>query len=118
MDLSEFVAHYGIKGMRWGVRKKSSSSTSERTRYSKSPKKLSDEELAKRIKRMETEKRYNQLNRPDTNKGKEIAAEILQSVGSRVAKTVLTGGSLLAIKLALESQFGSGVGSEVTKRLK
>ena len=115
-SVEAILSHYGKKGMRWGVRKDKPSAT--RTLYSKAPKKLGDAELAKRIKRMETEKKYNQLNRKDVSAGKQLAAEILTSTGRRVATTVLTGASLVAIKAALSSQFGEGVGEAATRRLK
>lgn len=130
--LTEFLEHYGVKGMRWGVRKtsasraggsgfkklKARSASTQRTRFSKAPKKLSTEELNRRISRMETEKKYNQLNRRDVSAGQRFAADVLGSVGRNVAKTVLTGAGLLAIKTALNSKLGKGVGSEVTRRLK
>jgi hypothetical protein len=111
------LSHYGKKGMKWGVRKAGSSST-ERTTFAKAPKKLSDVELGKRIKRMETEKKYNQLNRKDVSEGKKLVADILTSSGRKVATTVLTGASLVAIKAALTSKLGESVAAEATRRLK
>jgi hypothetical protein len=110
------LSHYGKKGMKWGVRKDRPSTS--RTTFTKAPSKLSDVELAKRIKRMETEKKYNQLNRKDISEGKKVVNEILASTGRRVATTVLTGASLLAIKTALSSKFGESVGEAATRRLK
>lgn len=111
-----FVAHYGVKGMRWGSRKAASSTT--RTTFSKAPSKLSTTELNARIKRMETEKKYNQLNRQDVSEGKQFVADVMKGAGRRVATTVLTGASLIAIKTAISSKFGEGVGEAVTRRLK
>lgn len=117
--VEDVLSHYGKKGMKWGVRKASSGgSSSQRTTFTKAPKKLSDIELGKRIKRMETEKKYNQLNRKDVSEGKKLVADILTSSGSRVAKTVLTGAGLLAVRAALTSKFGEGVGEAATRRLK
>lgn len=116
----EFLSHHGVKGMRWGVRRKSGGSggSSSRTTFKKSPKKLSDVELNKRIKRMETEKKYNQLNKKDLSEGRKFAKEILTDSGKRVAKTVATGAALVAIKAALTSKFGPDVAEAVTRRLK
>src|SRR5580765_4511101 len=64
----DFIEHHGVKGMHWGVRKSrsggvtvgrsSGSRATERTVFNKAPAKLSTSELEKRIKRMETEKKY------------------------------------------------------------
>ena len=112
------LSHYGTKGMKWGVRKARSSSSTVRTTFKKAPSKLSDAELARRIKRMETEKKYNQLNRKDISEGKKIVMDILGTSGRRIGSTVLTGGGLLAIRALLTSKFGEGVAKEATKRLK
>lgn len=114
---NEIIAHYGVKGMRWGRRKTGTSSTA-RTQFVKAPKKLSTEELVRRIGRMEAEKKYNSLNRGDISPGRQAANEILTTTGKRVASTVLTGASLLAIKTAVDAKFGGGAGSAVTRRLK
>lgn len=114
----EIIAHYGVKGMKWGKRGAAASSSTERTQFAKAPKKLSTEELVKRIGRMEAEKKYNQLNRADISPGRQAANEILSTTGKRVASTVLTGASLLAIKAAVDAKFGSGTGAAVTRRLK
>lgn len=115
----QFVEHYGVKGMKWGVRKRSSNrSSTQRTKFTKAPSKLSSDELAKRIKRMETEKKYNQLNRDDVSEGRQFVNDVLTNSGRRVATTVLTGASLVAIKAALTSKFGENVAREATRRLK
>lgn len=110
-----FIEHYGVKGMRWGKRK---SVSTARTKYAKAPSKLSTKELTSRIARMETEKRYNQLNRGDVSEGRKFVNDVLTGAGRRVATTVLTGASLVAIRTALTSKFGEGVGEAVTRRLK
>jgi len=115
-DARIFIEHYGVKGMRWGKRGGASSTT--RTTFSKAPSKLSTTELNKRIARMETEKKYNQLNRKDVSEGKKFATEVLTGAGRKVATTVLTGASLVAIKAALSSKLGEGVAAEATRRLK
>jgi ABC-type Fe3+ transport system substrate-binding protein len=112
-----FVEHYGVKGQKWGVRKATGSSTT-RTTFKKAPSKLSTSELMTRIARMETEKKYNQLNKQDVSKGREFVNDVMTSVGRNVLKTALTGASLIAIRTAISSKFGAGVGEAVTRRLK
>lgn len=111
------LAHYGVKGMKWGKRKASSGGSS-RTTFADAPKRLTTEELTKRIGRMEAEKKYNSLNRPDLTEGRKAVNEVLLNSGKRVANTVVTGASLLAIKKAIEIKFGPEAASAVTRRLK
>lgn len=115
MSSGNMLEHYGIKGMRWGQRKAKSRDTA-RTVYKRSPKNLTNAELEKRIKRMETEKRYNDLNRRDVTRGKQLTTEILQNSGRTVATTVLTGAALYGVKKLLEAKMGSGAASMITKR--
>lgn len=120
MDVKEFIEHHGVKGMRWGVsRSRKQGSTSrgtDRTVFAKSPKNISSAELEKRIKRMETEKRYNELNKRDIGKGETLAAEILTNSGRTVATTIVTGAVLFGVKTALKKKFGSEVAGAITKR--
>lgn len=118
--LSKFISHHGVKGMKWGVRKRSSGGGSSKTRttFKKPPSKLSTEELKKRINRMEIEKKYNDLNSPDMSSGRRFVSDVLNNSGRRVVNTVATGATLLVVKTALEAKFGSGVGEAVTRRLK
>ena len=57
-----FLEHYGIKGMKWGVRKRSSSSSrSSADSVAKKAAKLSDVELRARVNRLNMEKQYVKL---------------------------------------------------------
>ena len=55
VDIEKIIAHYGVKGQRWGVR--TLRSNGGITKYKGKPKNLTDQELADRIKRLETEKK-------------------------------------------------------------
>ena len=90
MRTKEFLEHYGTKGMKWGVRKKPGSGvrkTSSKAKggakstkikkgaegskkYKKSSaKSLSNQELQKRVSRLNMEKQYKTLLTPKTQKG-------------------------------------------------
>lgn len=98
-DDSNSLAHYGIKGMKWGVRRyqnkdgsytsagknrrKTYSSDYEDTRElrKKSYKELSNEDLRKLNKRMNLESEYRRLNPQGIDKGKAIAKDIIATAG-------------------------------------
>jgi hypothetical protein len=119
-SVQEFIEHHGVKGMRWGVRTRGGGSRpsrgTSRTVYGKHPKNLTSSELDKRIKRMETEKKYNELNKKDISRGHRIASEILTNSGRAVASTVLVGAALLGVRVALSKKFGPEAASMITKR--
>lgn len=64
--------------------------TGDKTRYESKPKNLTDSELKARIQRMETEKRYKDLNKRNVTKGEQIIAEVITNVGKQVVTQVLT----------------------------
>lgn len=116
------LRHYGVKGQKWGVRKSrvavGKRAGTKRTTFTKSPNKLTTRELTNRIKRMETEKRYNQLNRRDLTEGQQFVKDVLTNSGRKVATTVVTGSTLVAIRALLTSKLGSSVASEATRRIR
>lgn len=111
------VEHSGILGMRWGVRRSallssvSSKKTSEKAADNKikaarrsdvkNRRKLSDAELISKIGRLEKEKKLKELTDSEINSGKKEAADIMKSVGAKVATTVIAGATLYAIKAVL-----------------
>lgn len=64
------LIHFGVKGMKWGRRKSKQTSGSKKKKSSKkNPRRMSNKELAARIKRLDLEKRYmDAYNRSQTNK--------------------------------------------------
>jgi hypothetical protein len=150
--VEEFIEHYGVKGMRWGVSRKggkvnvgvavsptrppraggSGGSTSsapskprkakDRTAYQKSPQRLTTDELNKRIRRMETEKRYNELNKRDVSQGEKIATEILVTSAKNIAISTITkvgsAAALLAVGKVIEKKFGKEVATALTAKKK
>lgn len=109
-NVEKLLEHYGTKGMRWGVRKprgdrsafraraKAKSEASdkgeerhkERTVYGKAPERLTNAQLEARIKRMDMEKRYNDLNKRDVSAGEKFAVDIATNVGKQVITNIAT----------------------------
>jgi len=92
------LAHFGVKGMRWGKRKKQTSSDSEGSDGSTSKpakpdvKKMTDDELKSAINRLKLEKEYLKLTEPEISNGKKIVTALLKDVGDvsrKQAKTYL-----------------------------
>ena len=123
--VDNFLEHFGVKGMRWGIRRRSSSSEqgadsarnpatpkvtikSNRgglTRYGEKAKRLSDEELNTRIKRLETERKYKQLNSKYVSTGRKHINEVLTSIGKDTVKKVGTSTATFLLKRTINNRF-------------
>ena len=119
-----YLAHYGVKGMKWGQRKDRKKDRirlnrserkqvrkikRERKKASKRRMLLSDEELNSRIKRMETEKKLKELTSESVYPGKTAAKKIINSRGGKaiagVAISAASGTTAYALKVATENKF-------------
>lgn len=120
-DPDKFLEHFGVKGMHWGVRKNGGATTTvakkpnstERTQYKTAPAKLSDDELTRRITRLEREKRYNDLNAKTVFKGKKLATDILEQNGKQIVSMAVVGVSMFAVKAAIDKIWGEGTADKI-----
>lgn len=122
------IAHHGIKGMKWGVRrtpeqlghkirssfrpksksenkapvqtKPSSGSNPQKTRTS--VKDLSDDELRKVINRIELERKYSTLTAPQVSKGRKFVTDVLYNSAKATATTYTTKAMTKAVEKLLE----------------
>lgn len=107
--LDSILAHYGVKGMQWGVRNKTRNRPdkhADKTLYKSTAKRLTNAELEKRIKRMETEKKYNDLNKRTVKTGEKVTLEVMTSIGRTSIVAIGTGLGVYAGKKIVERKLG------------
>lgn len=116
-DVDDFLAHYGVKGMRWGVTRGVVKSGAQRTSREdkvrakrKDAKRrrqtLKDKDLDQLVKRLEQEKKLKSLLDEDLAPGRTATKRLLANAGTKVAGTVAAGVGVWAVKTALEGGFG------------
>ena len=84
MESSELM-HYGVRGMKWGVRRKRTYHEDYQKAHSrKSVKDMSDRELRERNNRLQMEQQYAQLTKRK-NRGAKAVKAIIAGAGTLVA---------------------------------
>lgn len=82
---SSTLKHYGVKGMKWGVRRKRTSHEDYQKAHSKkSVREMSDKELRERNNRLQMEQQYAQLTKRK-NRGAKAVKAIIAGAGTLVA---------------------------------
>lgn len=87
----EFLQHYGVLGMKWGVRRnRTSSSDHSRSRELKKKKlhELSDEELRTLNNRLNLEQNYKRLNPSAVDVGSRWVGNYLNKYGNQLTKNL------------------------------
>ena len=110
--------HWGIKGMKWGVRRYQNKDGSltpagkkryddsdvhedHRKTYPKSVKSMSDAELRSAINRMQMEKQYAQLNHKEKSAGRKWIESLLTESAKEIAKQYVSKYAKMGIDKAI-----------------
>jgi hypothetical protein len=116
---TKYLEHYGKKGMKWGVRKsrtrREMAVINSRKNIRKNRKFISDKDLDQYITRLQNEKKLKDLLDDDLAPGKTASKRILGESGQKVAKTLVAGGALLAVKVAVNKKFGGSAGTDLAR---
>ena len=85
----DILSHHGVKGQKWGVRRKSKKTSSDFKKTvphrGKRPSELSNKQLKAVNERISLEQSYSRLNPKKTQRGKASAQNILATAGIAVA---------------------------------
>lgn len=107
----DFLEHYGVKGMHWGVRrnapKKEIKIANKRQKMSDNRRLLDAKDLDAMVARLEKEKKLKDLVEQDLTPGKKAAKAVMSDVGQKVARTVIAGAAIYGVKAALEKKFSA-----------
>lgn len=130
------LCHYGVLGMKWGVRKKKPTSsvrfkkkqefknqqkTNTSGNRSKVKKKvrlkdLSNEELQNKVRRLQLEKQYRDLKRDEVSVGKKLLGDILKTSGRTLGVQVANYVGGKAINKMFDDEVVKNIGKKKNKK--
>lgn len=133
----DYLCHYGVLGMKWGIRKarkktsifsrkskksKKNQNGSQKSEVKKSTttnvKKLSDQELQNKIKRLQMEKQYRDLKKDEVSTGRRLVGEILKTSGKTLGIQLANYVGGKAINKLFGDEVIKNVGSKKNKNKK
>jgi hypothetical protein len=96
MDEKKDLKHYGVLGMKWGVRKDRSSGgrgfLGRSSTTKPKPRRLTNEQLRKKIERLRLEKELDTLSPKQSARGRTKILKMLANAGEKVATRMIEQG--------------------------
>lgn len=91
------LTHYGVKGMKWGVRRKKNIEPQKHASPKKKVSEMTDDELQKKIERLNLEKRYKEAlastvpaSPKEKSRSKKLVEDILYNSANNVGTQAVT----------------------------
>lgn len=107
-SVENFLAHYGVKGQKWGIRRYGKGRQSQASKDHATNRKLaamSNDELQRTVNRIRMEKQYKDLEKSKIKKGHDAAKTILAvgaTVNAAIAFSKSPAGKVIASKITKE----------------
>lgn len=118
---SNTIYHYGIKGMKWGIRRyqnkdgtltnagkarlKNNNVKEKRKTDSKSRRTMSEADLKKKIERLKLERQLKDLTDEDVSPGKKFVKDVLSASGKKVLTAAAAGTMAYLVKAIMTKEF-------------
>lgn len=128
-ETDDILVHFGVRGMKWGIRRNRNSSGSRvssvkgkiksavgKIKNREKIKNLSDEDIKKRIARLQLEKQYRDLKSDRLSVGSKWAQKVIAETGTQIAKDIVRYGIGTGVNTITGTQIIKGAGGKKKKK--